>query len=318
LHDVSPAHLQHLLHYHERLLRDGIRNAAFRRALAARIRAGHRVLDVGTGSGLWAVVAARLGAARVVAIEREPLLRPVIERLLEENGVADRVELITADSRDVRLRREFDLVVSETVGNLTFDEDIVHVMAQARSRWLAPGGAIVPETVAFRAAPVALRSALPRPARLGVRFGTFRELLAQMPRYLQPDEFALVARPRELVRIDLRSSDPARTHLGLVTGAWRLDKAVRVDGIAVWLQLGLAPGISLDSRRCESWRPTLLPIESRRLGRETLTLALEGARDRLRWSVTIAGRGRQEEQTYCPEFAFGALRRALSRTPRRA
>ena len=83
--------------YHEVLLLDRARNTAFERALRACIRPGHRVLDIGTGSGVWAVVAARLGAGKVVAVEREPLLAPVIGRLIADNGVADRVEVITGE-----------------------------------------------------------------------------------------------------------------------------------------------------------------------------------------------------------------------------
>ncbi len=68
----SPARFLGTLSFHQVLLADTRRNRAFHRALAARVRPGHSVLDIGAGSGIWSVVAARLGARRVVALERDP------------------------------------------------------------------------------------------------------------------------------------------------------------------------------------------------------------------------------------------------------
>lgn len=57
--------------------------------------AGLSVLDVGTGSGILAVAAARLGAASVTAIDVDPEAVVVARRNAERNGVSDRVEVST-------------------------------------------------------------------------------------------------------------------------------------------------------------------------------------------------------------------------------
>ena len=57
----SLSRMERLLVYHDLLLRDSVRNRAFRRALAARVVPGSSVLDIGSGTGLWAIEAARLG-----------------------------------------------------------------------------------------------------------------------------------------------------------------------------------------------------------------------------------------------------------------
>ena len=87
----SLARLAGTLSYQQVLLADARRNRAFERALAARVRPGASVLDLGAGTGVWAVTAARLGARRVVAVEREAVLVPVIEALAREAGVQDKV-----------------------------------------------------------------------------------------------------------------------------------------------------------------------------------------------------------------------------------
>ncbi len=133
------------LAYHQVLLGDARRNRAFHRALAARVRPGSTVLDLGSGTGVWAVLAARLGARRVVAVEREAVLVPVAEALARESGVDDRVEVLRADARRVRLPRAFDVVVVEMVGNEAFEEGLVGVVERARTRFLRRGGALVPE-----------------------------------------------------------------------------------------------------------------------------------------------------------------------------
>ena len=61
--------------------------------LAATPPAGLAVLDVGTGSGILAVAAARLGAASVTAIDLDPEALGVARRNAERNGVAERVEV---------------------------------------------------------------------------------------------------------------------------------------------------------------------------------------------------------------------------------
>ncbi len=57
------------------------------------LRGGETVLDVGTGSGILAIAAARLGAARVVAVDIDPVAVEVATRNVAHNGVADRVRV---------------------------------------------------------------------------------------------------------------------------------------------------------------------------------------------------------------------------------
>lgn len=61
--------------------------------LETAVRPGDRVLDVGTGSGILAIAAVRLGAGPVVAVESDPDAMDNCRENLERNGVADRVAL---------------------------------------------------------------------------------------------------------------------------------------------------------------------------------------------------------------------------------
>src|SRR6202158_3507628 len=133
-------HTNQLLRTHETLLSDGNRNRSFYRALKKTVTKTSSVLDIGSGTGVWAVAAAKLGARRVVAIEAEPLLIGLIKQIARDNGVASKVEVVQGDSRQIQLGQEFDIVISETIGHLVFDEPIVPIMIDARKRFLKPGG----------------------------------------------------------------------------------------------------------------------------------------------------------------------------------
>jgi len=72
-----------------------------------------RVLDLGSGSGILAIAAAKLGASRAVAIEFDPEANPVAERNVERNGVADRVVILEGDAGELApLGAPADIVVS--------------------------------------------------------------------------------------------------------------------------------------------------------------------------------------------------------------
>lgn len=61
--------------------------------LEAELGAGDTVADVGTGTGILAIKAALLGAARVVCYEADLRLHDLIAANIAANGVGDRVEL---------------------------------------------------------------------------------------------------------------------------------------------------------------------------------------------------------------------------------
>jgi FkbM family methyltransferase len=137
------SHLRSVLLYHQRLLRDEVRNRLFYEALQKHITSETRVLDIGAGSGVWAITAAKLGAKKVVAIESDSAMIPVLMNHIRENGVGDKVEIVHGLSQDINLRHKFEVVISETIGNSAFEEHIAPIMIDARKRFLARGGVVI-------------------------------------------------------------------------------------------------------------------------------------------------------------------------------
>lgn len=82
------------------------------RLLEAWLKPEDAVLDLGSGSGILAIAAAKLGAGLVVGIELDPEAQPVAEKNAQQNGVADRVRFVEGDASILApLFRPVDLVV---------------------------------------------------------------------------------------------------------------------------------------------------------------------------------------------------------------
>ena len=81
---------------------------------------GARALDIGTGSGVLAIAAVRLGAALVVGIDNDPDALASARENLELNGVADRVELRQVDVErfPAGFAVPFDVVTANLTGAL--------------------------------------------------------------------------------------------------------------------------------------------------------------------------------------------------------
>ena len=90
------------------------------RLLDSVARESDRVLDVGSGSAILAIAAARLGASEVIAVEYDPDANLNARENLEGNGVADRVRLIEAMADDALLAGlgRFDLVLANILSGI--------------------------------------------------------------------------------------------------------------------------------------------------------------------------------------------------------
>ena len=140
---------------HARMLHDNRRTGDYLAALAEAVRPGDVVLDIGTGSGVLAVAAARAGARRVYAVEASDIAE-VAERVFAANGVQDRVTLVAGWSRQIELPEPADLLVSEIIGNEPFEEEILETTLDARRRLLRPGARLIPHALTLLARPVLL------------------------------------------------------------------------------------------------------------------------------------------------------------------
>lgn len=96
-------------------------------------RAGTTVYDVGTGSGILAIAAARLGAGQVVAVDLDPVACRVAAENVERNGVADHVRVVQGNLLDL-VEGRADLVVSNIITS------VIMGFAPDAARALAPGG----------------------------------------------------------------------------------------------------------------------------------------------------------------------------------
>ncbi len=138
---------------HIRMLNDRVRTGRFLAAIKAVVRPGDVVVEVGTGTGVLAVAAARAGARHVYTIEAGAMA-PLARELVRANGLADRVTVVEGWSDEVTLPEKGDVFLSETIGNEAFDEKLPAIAQDAVKRHLKSGARMIPRDLTLFALPV--------------------------------------------------------------------------------------------------------------------------------------------------------------------
>jgi protein arginine N-methyltransferase 1 len=284
---------------HVKMLDDRARTEAFLAAIAATVRPGDVVVDVGTGSGVLAVAAARAGARRVYAVESSAIATAAAA-VFAANGVADRVTLVEGWSTRVDLPERADVLVSETLGNDPLAEEIVETMRDARRRFLREGARTIPSRVRIVAVPASFDPAVrvrleftePALARWRASYGIDFTPLAAVrrdpchPILLDPgrEPWTPLAEPTMLGEVDFASKDDVAVYARAEVA---LDRAGRVDGVVVFFDAVLGPEVVLSTRpdrasRGNHWRaPAWMLAEP--------FDAVAGARVAVRYAYRVAG-----------------------------
>ncbi len=126
------------------MMADSVRLAAYRRALEQAVRPGDLVADLGTGPGVMAVLACRAGADHVYAIEPNDAIETARE-VAAANGLQDRITFLHGLSTALVPPRRCQVIVSDLRGCVPLFERHIPILADARARWLAPGGRLIPQ-----------------------------------------------------------------------------------------------------------------------------------------------------------------------------
>jgi len=146
---------------HRQYLEDAPRVNAFARAIAEVVRPGAVVVDLGCGSGILGLLACRAGAARVYAIDDGGIIE-VAREAARANGYADRVTHIEGHSQRITLPEPADVIVADQIGRFGFDAGVIDYFADARRRFLKPGGCTIPSALQLWVAPIEAAEAFSR------------------------------------------------------------------------------------------------------------------------------------------------------------
>ncbi len=229
--------------WHFHMMRDADRNAAYQAAITRAVRPGMRVLDVGSGSGLLAMMAARAGAASVVSCEVDPAIAAVATGIVARNGYADRVTVINAHSGALDVDRDLggpvDLVISEIIGKDVVCEHALPSLRDVARRLLRPGGQMLPAAAEVRVALADWQGydGIPAlPDQCGFDLTQFNHL--QPPRWsvnVGDRRLSLHSEPHTLMRFDLSSDGTHDVTASAVLEA----SGGRVNGVVQWARLQL-------------------------------------------------------------------------------
>ena len=125
------------------MIADVGRFRAYAQAIAETVRPGDVVVEIGSGPGIFALLACRAGARRVFALEIDDSIQ-MARQLAATNGFADRIECWQVDSRKLQLPERANVIVADIRGTMPLFGSAVLSLNDARERFLAPNGHLIP------------------------------------------------------------------------------------------------------------------------------------------------------------------------------
>ncbi|HJZ65085.1 MAG TPA: 50S ribosomal protein L11 methyltransferase [Candidatus Acidoferrum sp.] len=251
------------------MIGDPLRFPAYCEAIARGVKSGDVAADIGSGPGIFALLAAKAGARKVYAIDTENALE-FGRQFAATNGMTGRIEFLRADSRQILLPERANIIISDIRGALPLFGQGILALNDARKRHLAERGRMIPERDQILAAlveapegyekivaPWKTVSGLDLEAALPVVLNTMYK------RLIKPDQ--LLTKPQVWHELDYLNGANARAGTLLEFACTRSGTA---HGFAIWFQtwllgeigFGTQPGTS-DSVYGQIFLPLVHPVK---------------------------------------------------------
>ena len=134
--------------WHFPMMNDNVRNDAYEKALKSALKDGGIVLDIGSGSGLLSMMAARHGATKITTCEQVSMVAEKAKVIIKRNGFADQIKVINKLSSDlvvgVDLEERADILVTEIFDYGLLGEHAFSAIEHAKNHLLKPNAQLIP------------------------------------------------------------------------------------------------------------------------------------------------------------------------------
>jgi protein arginine N-methyltransferase 7 len=229
--------------WHFPMMADRPRNAAYAAALA-RAAPGRRVLDIGSGSGLLAMLAARAGAAVVDSCEAVTPIAETARGIVSANGLGGQVRVHAKHSSQLQVGEDLaeraEVLVTETFASGLLSEAVLPTLEHARRHLLTPDAQIIPraaQAFGYLIGGEAIEAHLCAPVYEGLDLGGFEVFapprvglhLDRLPHQVLSDAF-------EIFAFDLTQPAFAPERRTLAVAATGSGRCL---GVAQWIRLDM-------------------------------------------------------------------------------
>ncbi|EGC39266.1 hypothetical protein DICPUDRAFT_27193 [Dictyostelium purpureum] len=260
------------------------------------------VIDVGAGTGILSMFAAKAGAKKVYAVEGS-LMATYCQMLVDSNGFSETIKVIHKRMEDITNEIEdekVDIIISEWMGFYLFHESMLESVLYARDRYLKPkSGIMFPSRADLFLAPVNLDSYMNKKVNFwndvyGFDFSVlanpaFESLPAPLVEHLEKDQ--LVLKEKTILQVDFNTVKIKELEdiiIDKIDFVFPSDKKPKeIHGFCIWfscyfdgskktIELSTAPGAPETH-----WKQTtiLMPQGIQLEGGETMTCRLQMKQD---------------------------------------
>lgn len=285
---------------HYGYLSDAGRLRAFRKALAEVVRPGDTVVDIGSGFGILGLLCLEAGALHVWGIDRTEAAE-VARETMRRAGLQSRYTCVHDDSRSASLPDRVDLVVCDHVGNFGLDYGIIEVIADARRRFLKPGGRVIPERITLQIAAVqsaGLRAVADAWSEEGVpeEFHWITELNVNSKQHYNFVRDEVVSNQECLGTVDLRSDEGE--HFAF-SARVEVSQEGHLDGLGGWFACEIAQDIWMTNspvapdpiKRCQVFLPFAKRLNVQPGDRLAVAVTLRPADQLIAWRAQLERTG---------------------------
>ncbi|CAE6394234.1 protein arginine N-methyltransferase 1 [Rhizoctonia solani] len=197
---------------HEEMLKDTVRTTSYRNAMYnnSHLFKGKTVLDVGCGTGILSMFAAKAGAKHVVGIDMSNIIDQA-QKIIEANGFKDTITLVKGKLEESELPfQKFDIIVSEWMGYFLLYESMLDTVLLARDKYLAPDGLLFPDTATIYLAAIEDQDYKEEKINFwdnvyGFDFSCIKDIALREPLVDTVELKAVVTKPCAIKHIDLRT-----------------------------------------------------------------------------------------------------------------